>query len=34
VNTTEETIVPTEERKQLIIQNQGSPLILKMGHDR
>jgi hypothetical protein len=28
-------VVPVEEeRKQLIIQNQGSPLILKMGHDR
>lgn len=34
VNTTEETTVPTEERKQLIIKNQGSPLILKLGHDR
>jgi hypothetical protein len=28
-------VVPVEEeRKQLIIQNQGSPLILKLGHDR
>ncbi|MDP3839587.1 MAG: hypothetical protein Q8Q54_11760 [Methylococcales bacterium] len=34
VNSAEQPIVPAEERKQLIIQNQGSPLILKMGHDR
>lgn len=34
VNKTEEAVEPTEERKQLIIKNQGSPLILKMGHDR
>lgn len=36
VETTDEKEVPmpVEERKQLIIQNQGSPLILKMGHDR
>lgn len=26
--------VPTEERKELIIENQGSPVILKLGHDR
>jgi len=24
----------TEERKQIIIHNQGSPLILKFGHER
>jgi hypothetical protein len=34
VNSTAEPIVQEEGRKQLIIQNQGSPLILKMGHDR
>ena len=34
VNSTTEPIVQEEWRKQLIIQNQGSPLILKMGHDR
>jgi len=34
VNSAEQPIVPAEERKQLIIQNQGSPLILKMGQDR
>lgn len=30
----ENVVEPEEERKQLIIQNQGSPVILKMGHDR
>ncbi|MDD5277072.1 MAG: hypothetical protein PHR16_13440 [Methylovulum sp.] len=27
-------VVPDEERKQIIIHNQGSPLILKFGHER